>query len=45
MLMCSKLNPWQCFRYCYDNALNLSLNDTIKGSVAMRTALKPVLNW
>ena len=37
---CVKLNPWQCFTHCYDNALNLCVNDTMKGSAAMKDCLK-----
>ena len=40
LLKCSKLNSWQCFIHCYDNAFNLSVNDTMKGSAAMKDCIE-----
>ena len=34
-----KIEPKAVFTHCYGHALNLSVNDTIKGSVAMKDCL------
>ena len=40
-----KIEPMVIFCSLLDDTLNLSVNDIIKGSAALKDCLKPVLNW